>query len=68
MSRNEACTIAQGDFIKKLHKNLPPKLRGSCCRTPALVDLFEVNKNVELVSKDKLDKCNKVLAKSLWAS
>ena len=63
-----ACIITQCDFIKKLHNSLPQELKGPYRKTPAPPDLFKVNKNAELVSKDKADKYHEVSAKSLWVS
>ena len=47
-------------------KNLPKELKGPCRKTPAPSDLFKVNKEAPLVTKELGDSYHENSAKSLW--
>lgn len=64
----KACAIAQYDFIKKLHCSLPDELKGPYRATPAPENLFKINPNAELASKEKSNKYYEITAKSLWVN
>ena len=58
--------INKYDSIKKLYRNLPNKFKDLYHTTPALENLFKVNSNTELLSKEISGKCYKTTVKSLW--
>ena len=47
------CDLTQCDFIKKLCKGLPKEIRGIYRSTPALKNLFKVNQNTDIISKER---------------
>ena len=62
------CSITQYDFIKKMHINLPSEFKGQYRNMPAPENLFKINQDAMLVTKELSNKYHEITARCLWLS